>query len=163
MTHTMSKSYNNYRKGEEFQEEMRRSWSLLPNWRHRLRDGRGLENPGDEVILLNSCNILAEHKRTNGDQFKLSMLEESQKTGLLQFDNALDHNIGMVFVDFEEFGECYAFRFLKALQWMDKHGRKSVPLQVFRDKGFPMIFYLPRIKIDGKPAYDVRKLFGGVE
>lgn len=160
MPNLQNLQFERYAKGETFEEQIRRSWTLIRCWRRKLRDGNGLENPGDELILLNSMNLLCEHKRTTEDSFKLSMLREGQKKGLIEFEKALDKNISVIFIDFEKYNKCYAFRFIKALKWMKENNRKNIPIEVFRKKGFPTIFHLPKIDINGEIGYDVRKLFG---
>ena len=84
-------------RGEDFQEECRRSWRQIPNlWRLRITDGGNLgTRPADELVLLEHVNLLCEEKRTDGDQFKLSMLRTDQLTGLINFEKALDRNIGL--------------------------------------------------------------------
>ena len=161
MTHNSDQQYSRYKAGEDFQEMMRLSWGLLPNWRRRLRDGGGVENPADDVILLNTCNILAEYKSTTGDTFDLSMLREGQREGLIQFEKVLpNRNRGIVFVYFATTGECYAFNFIKALNWMAKNNRQSIPVHVLREKGFPQVYYLPMVEVKGKQCFDVKTLVG---
>ena len=81
-------------RGEDFQEECRRSWRQIPNlWRLRITDGGNLgTRPADELVLLEHVNLLCEEKRTDGDRFKLSMLRADQLTGLINFEKALDRN-----------------------------------------------------------------------
>lgn len=110
----------------------------------RIADGGGSTRPADTIILLEGLNILAEYKRTDGDEFKLSMLEEGQKVGLVDFEGTeITINAGMVFVSFynEEVGrdECYGFRLIPALQYMVKHKRVSIGLEVIRAGGIPAV------------------------
>lgn len=101
-------------RGEDFQEECRRSWRQIPNlWRLRITDGGNLgTRPADELVLLEHVNLLCEEKGTDGDRFKLSMLRADQLTGLINFEKALDRNIGLVLVSFlnEAVDVAYAFR-----------------------------------------------------
>ena len=56
--------------------------------------------PADELVLLEHVNLLCEEKRTDGDRFMLSMLRTDQLKGLINFEKALDRNIGLVLVSF---------------------------------------------------------------
>lgn len=138
-----NKQHQRQQRGENFQEEMRRSWRLLPKcWRMRIADGGGSTRPADTIIILEGLNILAEYKRTDGDEFKLGMLEEGQQKGLPDFEaTQITGNVGMVFISFynESVGrdECYGFRLIPALRYMVKHKRLSIPLEVIRAGGIP--------------------------
>lgn len=138
-----NKQYNRQERGESFQDEMRRSWRLLSRiWRMRISDGGGSTRPADTLILLFDRNILAEYKRTDGEEFKLGMLEVNQQTGLIDFEaTEIPHNMGMVFVSFDneddDRDETYGFRLIPALEYMRDNKRLSVPLEVFRAGGIP--------------------------
>lgn len=131
-------------RGDDFQNELRASWRLLPNvWRFRLPDGGGGSRPGDELILLEDVNILAEHKRTYGDKFELGFLRPPQLKGLLDFDTVISRNLGLVFVSFlnEEKGtdEAYAFRLIRAMQYMQTKGRQYIKREELNQQLVPCI------------------------
>jgi hypothetical protein len=138
-----NKQHERQQRGENFQDEMRRSWKLLPNcWRMRIADGGGSTRPADTLVLLRDRNILAEYKRTDGEEFKLGMLEVNQQTGLIDFEaTQIPGNMGMVFVSFyneaQDRDETYGFRLIPALEYMKANRRLSVPLEVFRAGGLP--------------------------
>lgn len=87
--------------------------------------------PADELVLLEHVNLLCEEKRTDGDQFKLSMLRTDQLTGLINFEKALDRNIGLVLVSFlnEAVDVAYAFRLVHAMAYMNQKGRRYITLE----------------------------------
>lgn len=146
-------------RGEDFQEECRLSWRQVPNlWRLRITDGSSLgTRPADELILLESANLLCEEKRTDGDRFTLSMLRTDQLKGLLKFEQALDRNYGFVFVSFlnEAVDAAYCFRLLDALRYMKTKNRQYITLEELQ-QGVIEAVPLPRITIDGKLGYDFK-------
>jgi hypothetical protein len=147
-------------RGDDFQNEMRASWRLLPNvWRLRLTDGGGSSRPGDELILLDKISILAEHKRTYGDRFELGFLRPSQLKGLQDFDRVIARNLGLVFVSFlnEEKGtdEAYAFRLLRALHFMQQHERRYITRDELKSNYMPCI-ELPRLQDTQDRLYDLK-------
>lgn len=148
-------------RGQDFQVEMRRSWHFVNNcWRKRLKDGGGGTEPGDDVILLQDFNVLAEYKRTEGHRFEMKFLRPDQVRGLLDFDRIIARNYGLVFVSFHNpkdgLDEAYAFRLIRALRYMYNRGVLYIPLDAFRRKSLPCI-ELPRLD-DPEPTYDLRGL-----
>lgn len=110
----------------------------------RIADGGGSTRPADDIIITDNLNILAENKRTDGDAFKLSMLEVNQQTGLTDFEaTQIDRNVGMVFISFYNgtHDEMYGFRLVPALQYMVKHKRVSIPREVLKAGGIPAILF----------------------
>ena len=159
-THSSESQLVKQQRGEAFQVELKRSWRLInPCWRMRISDGRGSSRPADEIILLEEFNILAEHKRTAGDRFELSFLEPNQIKGLLDFDQVITKNYGMVFVSFldEEAGidDAYTFRLITALRYMKSKHRKYITQTEFMFNLIPNI-QIARITIDEKPGYDLK-------
>lgn len=122
------------KRGEDFQDELRRSWRLIPNcWRMRITDAAGRigSRPGDDIILLEHINILSEDKRTAGDRFELSFLRPNQLKGLIEFDAVMERNIGMVLVSFlnEAVDLAFAFRLVDALLYMQVQNRQYITLE----------------------------------
>jgi hypothetical protein len=122
-------------RGIDFQDEMRTSWRQIPNcWRMRITDSNG-PRPADEIILLEKVNILAEHKRTEQKAFELNFLRPNQVKGLLNFDEILPQNFGVVFVSFhnEQTGldTAYAVRLYDAITYMKSVSKLYVPLPAF--------------------------------
>lgn len=147
-------------RGQDFQDEVRRSWRKLSNvWRFRLPDGGGGNRPGDELILLEDISILAEHKRTEGDEFQLSFLRPSQLKGLRDFDKVITRNYGLVFVSFldEKRGQdmAYCFRLLRGLQFMQRQGRQYIHLEEFKRNEMPAID-LPLLPNEKERTYDLK-------
>lgn len=147
-------------RGEDFQNEIRRSWRKLPNvWRFRLPDGGGGSRPGDELILLEGLNILAEHKRTTEDSFQLSFMRKPQLKGLTDFDSVISKNYGLVFVSFldEKRGQdlAYCFRLTAALQFMNKKGRLHITLDELRRNEMTCIA-LPLLPHERERTYDLK-------
>jgi len=146
-------------RGEEFQEEIRRSWRLIPNcWRMRIADGKGGTRPADEIILLEDINVLAEHKRTQGTVFKLSMLRPNQIQGLIDFDEVITRNYGLVFVNFldekKDLDKTYVFRLITAIRYMKKKNRLSIPLKALDNELIPCI-KLPLLEA-AERTYDLK-------
>lgn len=146
-------------RGEDFQEECRRSWRKIPNlWRLRITDGGILgTRPADELVLLEHVNLLCEEKRTDSDRFTLSMLRVDQLKGLLKFEQALDKNRGLVLISFlnEAVDVAYAFRLLDALCFMREKDRRYITLAELQQGEIEAI-PLPRITIDGERGYDLK-------
>lgn len=148
-------------RGQQFQEEIRRSWLLIPNcWRLRIKDGGGGTRPADELVLLDEANLLSEHKRTAGNRFQFSMLRPDQVTGLLDFDSTLERNKGLVFVSFHNpekgLDDAYAFRLVVAMAYMHRKGLQYISRDDLESKVIPCA-QLPRLEAD-EPTYDLRGL-----
>jgi hypothetical protein len=146
-------------RGEDFQDEIRRSWALIPNcWRFRIPDGGGGTRPGDELTLLEDVNILAELKRTEGQKFEISFLRPDQINGLLDFDRVLARNFGLVYVSFhnpkQQLDDAYAVRLATSIRYMQRQGVGYIHLNDFRRGALPCC-QLPRINT-AKPTYDLR-------
>lgn len=159
------KQKERYQRGEDFQNEIRRGWRLVPNsWRRRVVDGQGSgTQPADEIILLPEGNVLAEHKRRKGDRFSLNELEPNQQKGLLDFDAVLPQNYGLVFISFldEEKGvdEAYVVRFVSLARYLRSEGRSSITrnqlmINVVSDK----VVHIPVRTVDCVRIYDLRRL-----
>lgn len=151
-------------RGEDFQNEIRRSWRLIPNcWRLRITDGvnRTGSRPADELLLLESINILCEEKRTAGDRFELSFLRPNQLRGLLEFDAVLPQNKGLVFVSFlnADTDTAYAFCIADATAYMKEQDRQYIALEEFKQQKIKCV-HLPVIvvtdKDEQKKGYDLK-------
>ncbi len=147
-------------RGSEFEEEIRRSWRLVPNvWRTKITDGKGGTRPADNLVLTFYGNILSELKRTSRDAFYLSYLRANQAKALRDFDEVLPQNFGLIFVSFQNdhVDEAYAFRFITGLKHMMHIGRASLKLEDFHNQVIPAPL-LKLIDIDGERGYDLRRL-----
>lgn len=146
-------------RGEDFQDELRRSWRLLPNlWRLRITDGSGLgTRPADELIITEGVNLLCEAKRTDGDRFLLSLLRPDQLKGLLKFEQAVSRNRGYVLISFlnEAVDAAYAIRLVNALRYMKEKNRQYITLAELQ-QGKAEAINLPRISIDEELGYDLK-------
>ncbi|WP_371366256.1 hypothetical protein SRRS_06960 [Sporomusa rhizae] len=157
------------KRGEDFQKEIRRSWRLIPNiWRMRITDGGAGTRPGDEIVLTAIGNFLVEMKRTAGDRFELSMLRPNQLHGLRDFDRALPHNIGFVFVSFlnEHIDEAYAIRLSTLEKSLKQRNHRYVTRKTLKESyvevgavSMPRIYYHDpaNTKLSG-PAYDLSEV-----
>lgn len=150
-------------KGQDFQREIRLSWHLVPKlWRAKITDGKGATRPADDIILTRYGNILTELKRTNKTTFWLNMLRPNQLKGLVDFDQVLNQNYGLVFVDFETTDTAYAFRLLTALKYMQDQGKAHIT-QVEFEEGAVTSICLPRLEIPDEkgnlvPGYDLKEV-----
>lgn len=146
-------------RGEDFEQEIRSSWALIPNcWRMKIAAVGGTR-PADEIILLEDANVLAEQKRTAGAIFKLNMLRENQVTGLVDFDQVIGRSYGLVFISFlnEDLGrdETYAVRLITALKYMKSKNRVSIPLADLQ-QGKLNCMEIPRVAGAEKRTYDLK-------
>lgn len=145
-------------RGTDFQDEIRRSWRLVPNiWTINLKDGGGQTNAADRLIICEEVNILAELKRTKGRKFQLSFLRPNQVRGLIDFDQIIKRNYGLVLVSFHSpnqgMDEAYAFRLTHAIAYFHKHNQQNITLEALKNNKIPNI-RLPRLD-QADPAYDL--------
>lgn len=120
-------------RGHDFQQEVRNSWRLIPNtWQIVIKDGGGGSRPADNLVLAQEINILQELKRTTSRKFELSFLEPNQIRGLIDFDQVILNNYGMVLVSFHNpekgLDDAYAIRLISALRYMNDKGRQFISL-----------------------------------
>lgn len=158
--HDSAKQAERRQRGEDFQDEIRRSWRLIPNcWRLRITDGvnRTGSRPADDLVLLEGINILCEEKRTAGDRFELSFLRTNQLRGILEFDAVLPRNRGLVFVSFlsDNADAAYAFRLTDAVAYMREHERHYITLSELQQQEVSCV-YLPRITLEDENGCPVR-------
>lgn len=156
----MNKQQERRNRGKEFEEEIRRSWSRIPNiWRLRIADGGGASRPGDELVLTPYGNLLIELKRTEEPVFRLDFLRTGQIKGLLEFEHVLPCNYGLIFVSFLDVtrDEVYGFRLFTALKYMRETQRKSIPIQTFRSSSMPSC-KLPLYPASYERHYDLEAL-----
>jgi len=150
-------------RGGDFQAEIRRSWRLVPNvWRARITDGNSATRPADEITVTQEANLLTELKRTSKDAFYLSFLRAPQIKGLVDFDQVIRRNLGLVIVSFltDEIDETYAFRLVSALKYMKYTGRASITLEALRTRAFHKRILIPRMLIEEDHGYDLKELVG---
>ena len=129
-------------RGQDFQLEIMHSWRLVPNiWTMTIKDGGGGTRPADRIILSQDVNILAELKRTKSQRFELAFLRPNQIQGLLDFDQVIKRNVGMVFVSFHNIEKgidtAFAFRLADAIPYMKQVGRSYITLDEFRQQVIP--------------------------
>jgi len=149
-------------RGEDFQAEMRRSWFEIPNcYRVRIPDG-ATTRPGDELIITQDVNILAEHKRTKGKKFELSFLRVNQVRGLIDFDEVIERNVGLVFVSFHNpeqgLDKAFAIRLIPAIKYMERKGRWYITLDELEHHsrtGKYLAVAIPRLR-RAEPTYDLK-------
>lgn len=154
-----AKQQEKRQRGDDFQEELRRSWHYVPNcWRMRIADRSGGTRPADEIVLLSNINILAEAKRTAGTDFKLSMIRVNQQKGLYNFDTVIRRNKGLIFISFlnDDIDEAYAFSFIDALRYMRTTGVQYIPLDDFRNRRITCVKLDIMHDSNGDRYYDVK-------
>lgn len=145
-------------RGENFQEEIRRSWALIPNcWRMRITDDCG-SRPADEIVILPHVNFLIEMKRKADDRLNLADLRTNQIGGLIDFIKAGNKNVGMIFVSFlsESVDATYAISIRTFLQHLKKMDRLYMDRQEISE--YQEAILLPRIMVDADPANNLRGL-----
>ncbi|MER1275516.1 hypothetical protein RJD11_12250 [Bacillus velezensis] len=148
-------------RGNDFEAEIKRSWPLVENvWHMKLKDGGGSTNAADRIVLTNEVNILIEMKRTKSKSFELGFLRQNQIKGLIDFDQVIDRNFGIVTVSFHNpdigLDETYAFRLTEALKFMRHNDRLNIRLTEFQSETLPAV-KIPRINTE-QPRYDLKEL-----
>jgi hypothetical protein len=139
MTRTRSdQSYESYRRGEDFQTEIKKSLSKLTGtWTMPIQDGRGGSKPADRLILFPQVSVLAELKRTKKKSFQLDFLEPNQIKGLADFHRPELRRYGLVFCSFLDdakgLDEAYAFSLENAVKYMRRNNTKQVPIHDMHD------------------------------
>lgn len=158
-----NKQRERQQRGDNFQEEYRRSWAEVPNvWHIRIKDGRGGTKPADHITLCQKVNILAELKRTASQKFELGYLEPNQIRGLVDFDEVIDRNYGLVLCSFHNpakgLDDCYAIRLVTAIRYMQTKGRSHITLGELKDARFNgkrVAIQVPRLQ-KVAPTYDLK-------
>nr|WP_092074976.1 hypothetical protein [Dendrosporobacter quercicolus]NSL49607.1 hypothetical protein [Dendrosporobacter quercicolus DSM 1736]SDN24707.1 hypothetical protein SAMN04488502_11563 [Dendrosporobacter quercicolus] len=159
-------------RGQEFQDEIRRSWRLVPNvWRMRISDGRGSTRPADEIVTTANGNFLIEAKRTQGDKFELSFIRPNQFRGLLNFE-VIPRNFGLVFVSFlsKDIDEAYAFRLSTVIKYMQERRFRYIARNILKNFVTMPAIQLPRTyyhdpkdkRLSG-PAYDLTEVINNCQ
>ncbi|MCR9040906.1 hypothetical protein QRX25_10635 [Bacillus sp. L381] len=156
-----SKQRERRQRGSDFEAEIKRSWPFVENvWHMKLKDGGGNTNAADRIVLTNQVNMLIEMKRTKSKSFDLGFLRQNQIKGLIDFDQVIDRNFGIVTVSFHNpdigLDETYAFRLTEALQFMRHHNRLNIRLTEFQSEALPAV-KIPRINA-AQPRYDLKEL-----
>ncbi|MGP9042133.1 hypothetical protein [Cytobacillus kochii] len=160
-----NKQRERHQRGEDFQNEIKRSWRRIPNiWTLPIMDGRGGSRPGDRLTICKNINLLTELKRTAKKEFQLDFLRPNQVRGLVDFDQVIEKNMGLVLVSFHDLpkvDEAYAIRLVTALRYMQIHGKRSISLEELRKgktaAGKQLALKLPRLHA-AEPTYDLRGL-----
>lgn len=129
-------------RGQDFQLEIMNSWKRIPNiWTMTIKDGGGGTRPADRIILTQDINILAELKRTESQRFELAYLRPNQIKGLLDFDQVIERNVGLVFISFHStkkgIDTAFAFRLMDAMPYMKQAGRSYITLDELRQQVIP--------------------------
>ncbi|WP_332648824.1 hypothetical protein [Lysinibacillus sp. 54212] len=148
-----NKQRERHDRGHDFQKEIQNSWRLVPNvWTIPIKDGRGGSRPGDRLVITQKANYLTELKRTAKKSFDLGFLRPNQIRGLVDFDQVIEKNIGLVFVSFLDLphvDEAYAIRLTTAIRYMQREGKNSIPLADLRKgatlSGVPIAVKIPRL------------------
>lgn len=162
-----NKQKERHDRGQDFQLEIKNSWRLIPNiWTMPIPDGRGGSRAADRITISQEANFLTELKRTSKKSFQLDFLRPNQIRGLLDFDQVIERNYGLVLVSFHDLpkgiDEAYAVRLTKALQAMHRMDTRNIPLDVLREMAAtatdltePTAVKLPRLD-NSDPAYDLK-------
>lgn len=150
-------------RGHDFQQEIKNSWRHVPNvWTMAIADGRGGSRAADRITIAPKVNLLTELKRTSKKEFQLGFLRPNQVRGLVDFDDIIEHNYGVVLVSFHDIpkgvDEVYAIRLSAALKYMLKKGRTSIKLVDLKKEGMEHIaLRLPKLNTQ-ETAYDLKGL-----
>lgn len=160
-----NKQKEKHDRGQDFQLEIKNSWRHVPNiWTMPIPDGRGGSRAADRITIGEKVNLLTELKRTSKKSFQLDFLRPNQIRGLIDFDQVVKRNYGLVLVSFHDLpkgiDEAYAIRLVSALRYMKQKDTRSIPLEDLR-KGIivgatqRVDMKLPRLDT-AEPAYDLK-------
>lgn len=155
-----NKQRERHNRGHDFQQEIKRSWRRIPNiWTLPIQDGRGGSKPADRLVITEHANYLTELKRTAKKEFQLDFLRPNQIRGLIDFDQVIEKNRGLVFVSFLDskkgIDEAYAIRLVHALHYMKQTGKTSIPLEHLRQAGKAIVTPIPLLET-AKRIYDLK-------
>lgn len=91
-----------------------------------------------------------------GTKFELSFLRPNQIRGLVDFDEVIQRNVGLVFVSFQNqhLDETYAIRLVAALRYLRNKNRQYIKLSELRDGIAGVSVSVPKIAI----GYDLREV-----
>ena len=156
---TDRKQQERRQRGEDFQDEMRRSWRHVKTcWRMRISDKNNGTRPADDLVILSSINVLAEYKRTNDNSFKLSIVRPNQQKALYDFDAVIRRNKGIVFISFlrDSLDVAYAFRFIDALRYMRNMGVQYIHIDDFKTGAFRCVELPLRYDENDDRYYDLK-------
>lgn len=161
-----NKQKERHDRGQDFQNEIKNSWRHVPNiWTMPIADGRGGSRAADRITLAPGVNLLTELKRTSKKEFQLGFLRQNQIRGLVDFDQIIERNYGIVLVSFHDLpkgiDEAYAIRLTAALRYMQKHNKTNIKLEDLRimaaDGKYKLAIALPRLNTL-EPAFDLKGL-----
>lgn len=158
-----NKQKERHDRGQDFQQEIKNSWRHVPNiWTMPIADGRGGSRAADRITIAPKVNLLLELKRTSKKAFELSFLRPNQVRGLLDFDEVIEHNYGIVLVSFHDLpkgvDEVYAIRLSMALKYMFKRGKYHIKLEELQREDMTHIaISLPKLNTQ-ETAYDLKGL-----
>lgn len=162
-----NKQKERHDRGQDFQNEIKNSWRHVPHiWTMPIADGRGGSRAADRLTIAPKVNLLLELKRTAKKAFELSFLRPNQIRGLIDFDQVIERNYGIVLVSFLDknkgVDEVYAIRLTVALRYMQEHNTTSIKLERLR-KGLIVgattqgAILLPKLNTQ-ETAYDLKEL-----
>lgn len=145
-------------RGKDFENEIRRSCSVLPDtWRLRITDGMcSGPRPADMLLITPYANYLMELKRRVNKHFHLKYLEKHQIEGLMKFGELKGPNFGLVLFSIERDKTCetYAVDIKEAVEYCQQHNVMSIPYEVVSDN----FVKLPEITVDGERAWDLQPM-----
>lgn len=115
-------------------------------WYRRMRDVQmyaGSSSPFDYLLLTEEhkigieAKLLRARKSGNPKSFPFSRLSDVQREGLAEFEQIGDSSKGYVLINFRwtnnKKGECFALRIGEFFEIEQAIGRKSIPLDYFRE------------------------------
>lgn len=158
-----NKQKERHDRGQDFQNEIKNSWRHVPHiWTMPIADGRGGSRAADRLTIAPKVNLLLELKRTSKKTFDLSFLRPNQVRGLLDFDQVIERNYGIVLVSFLDVNkgvdEVYAIRLSTAIKFMGKRGRLHIKLEELQREGMTHVaLRLPKLNTQ-ETAYDLKEL-----
>lgn len=143
-----------YIEGKAFEDEVRRSWSVIPDsWLLRITDGKKTgPRPADFIAITNKCNFLIEAKKREALTFNRYTVETHQIKSLLDFDKIGENNRGVILfcAKTSTVHKTFAIHIYDYITFF-KEGRYSVSINELKEKAVE----LRKIKVQGQVAWDL--------
>lgn len=128
------------------EQDIKKSYEEQGYFGRRLRDMTmkfGSSSPFDflmfngKILMGLEAKLLSSRKSGNPKSFSFSRLSSTQREGLENL-NTYDNTLPIILINFRwcnhKKGECYALTYNEFIDYENNLGRKSIPLDLFREE-----------------------------